>query len=232
MTGDRNLARIQGVLQYHVADPAAFVVSAESVEPALSVLVQASLAESIARRPIDLVLGDRVAIARGRTKRRSKGETTPPGSHRERIQYRVGSAAGRSPGRLRRRSGGEEPARRPYRRGEGRVRLANRSRPGRSGHADRSRQGLGGPAPSSPEPRPNDLRRSSTQRDPEEPSPFAEFALTPFKGCFPRSNANSCLPEKNRSISASFPATPGDRESNKYVKEPAVDRPNPRGIPL
>lgn len=65
LSGDRNLVRVEGVLQYHVADPTAFVIAGSSVEPALEAIVRASLADAVSHRSIDAILGgERVAVAR------------------------------------------------------------------------------------------------------------------------------------------------------------------------
>jgi modulator of FtsH protease HflK len=65
LTGDLNLLRARGVVQYRVADPVAFVLRSESVEPLLSRAAEASLARAIARRGIDDALrSGRAEVAR------------------------------------------------------------------------------------------------------------------------------------------------------------------------
>jgi membrane protease subunit HflK len=56
LTGDLNLLRARGIVQYRVADPAAFALRAAEVEPLLTRLTEASLARALARRGIDGVL--------------------------------------------------------------------------------------------------------------------------------------------------------------------------------
>jgi membrane protease subunit HflK len=56
LTGDLNLLRARGIVQYRVADPTAFVLRAADVEPLLTRLTEASLARAMARRGIDGVL--------------------------------------------------------------------------------------------------------------------------------------------------------------------------------
>lgn len=64
LTGDRNLLRARGVVQYRVADPVAFVLRTAEVEPILSRLTESSLARELSRRAIDAALRlDRAAIA-------------------------------------------------------------------------------------------------------------------------------------------------------------------------
>jgi membrane protease subunit HflK len=64
LTGDLNLLRARGVVQYRVADPAAFVLRTAEVEPLLTRLAGSSLARAFARRGIDAALRlERAAIA-------------------------------------------------------------------------------------------------------------------------------------------------------------------------
>ena len=56
LTGDLNLLRARGVVQYRVADPVAFVLRAAEVEPLLLRLTESGLARALARRGIDGVL--------------------------------------------------------------------------------------------------------------------------------------------------------------------------------
>ncbi len=64
LTGDQNLIRVRGVLQYHVDDPLAFIQSGDAVELSLERISEASLANALAHRTIDAALGqDRLAIA-------------------------------------------------------------------------------------------------------------------------------------------------------------------------
>lgn len=65
LTGDLNLLRARGIVQYRVADPSAFVLRAAAVEPLLARLAEASLTRALARRGIDPALrGGRAEIAR------------------------------------------------------------------------------------------------------------------------------------------------------------------------
>jgi membrane protease subunit HflK len=65
LTGDLNLIRARGIVQYRVADPAAFVLHAAEVEPLLARLAESSLSRALARRPIDSALrGGRAEVAR------------------------------------------------------------------------------------------------------------------------------------------------------------------------
>ncbi len=65
LTGDLNLLRARATVQYRVIDPVAFLLSAESVEPLLIRLAEASLARSLARQGIDAILREgRVEAAR------------------------------------------------------------------------------------------------------------------------------------------------------------------------
>jgi membrane protease subunit HflK len=56
LTGDLNLLRARGIVQYRVSDPAAFALRAAEVEPLLTRLTESSLARALARRGIDGVL--------------------------------------------------------------------------------------------------------------------------------------------------------------------------------
>jgi membrane protease subunit HflK len=56
LTGDLNLLRARGIVQYRVADPAAFALRAAEVEPLLARLTESSLARALARHGIDGVL--------------------------------------------------------------------------------------------------------------------------------------------------------------------------------
>ncbi len=68
LTGDRNLVRVQAVVQYRVADPVPFVLAGDRVEPLLSRLAESSLARALAGRSIDEVLhGHRAEVAREAT---------------------------------------------------------------------------------------------------------------------------------------------------------------------
>ena len=65
LTGDLNLLRARGVVQYRVADPVAFVLQAEGIEPILVRLTESCLARALSSRAIDAALRlDRAAIAR------------------------------------------------------------------------------------------------------------------------------------------------------------------------
>jgi membrane protease subunit HflK len=65
LTGDLNLLRARGVVQYRVADPVAFVLHAADVERLLLPLAEASLSRALASRGIDATLHDeRLAVAR------------------------------------------------------------------------------------------------------------------------------------------------------------------------
>jgi modulator of FtsH protease HflK len=65
LTGDLNLLRARGVVQYRVADPVAFVLRAAAVEPLLARLTESSLTRALSRRGIDAALRlERAAIAR------------------------------------------------------------------------------------------------------------------------------------------------------------------------
>jgi membrane protease subunit HflK len=64
LTGDLNLLRARGVVQYRVADPVAFVLRSAEVEPLMLRLTESSLARALSRRGIDAALRlDRAAIA-------------------------------------------------------------------------------------------------------------------------------------------------------------------------
>ncbi len=56
LTGDLNLLRARATVQYRVTDPVAFTMAAESVEPLLIRLAEASLARVLARQGIDATL--------------------------------------------------------------------------------------------------------------------------------------------------------------------------------
>lgn len=65
LTGDLNLIRARGIVQFHVTDPASFVLHAAEVEPLLARLAESSLSRALARRPIDSALrGGRAEVAR------------------------------------------------------------------------------------------------------------------------------------------------------------------------
>jgi membrane protease subunit HflK len=65
LAGDRNLAVLRAVVQYRVADPAAFVLATADPEATLRRLAESSLARSLSKREINAILrDDRVAIAR------------------------------------------------------------------------------------------------------------------------------------------------------------------------
>jgi membrane protease subunit HflK len=67
LTGDLNLLRARGVVQYRVADPVAFVTrtAAEDLGPLLRRLTESSLARALSRQGIDAALrSGRLAIAR------------------------------------------------------------------------------------------------------------------------------------------------------------------------
>jgi membrane protease subunit HflK len=65
LTGDLNLLRARGVVQYRVADPVAFVLRTEQFEPLMARLTESCLARALSRRGIDAALRlDRAAIAR------------------------------------------------------------------------------------------------------------------------------------------------------------------------
>lgn len=64
LTGDLNLVRAQATLQYRVADPIAFALRADGVEPLLARVAEASLSRALAHQEIDATLRDqRAAIA-------------------------------------------------------------------------------------------------------------------------------------------------------------------------
>jgi membrane protease subunit HflK len=64
LTGDLNLIRVHGVVQYRVADPVAFVLRTTELEPLLARLAESSLARALTLRGIDGVLRlERAAIA-------------------------------------------------------------------------------------------------------------------------------------------------------------------------
>lgn len=65
LTGDLNLVRARGIVQYRVADPVAFALGSADVEPLLARLAEASLTRALARRGIDSALrGGRAEVAR------------------------------------------------------------------------------------------------------------------------------------------------------------------------
>ncbi len=65
LTGDGNLLKVQGVVQYRVLDPVAFVLGAADRDGLLERLTDASLARTLASRGVDgPMLGDRPAVAR------------------------------------------------------------------------------------------------------------------------------------------------------------------------
>jgi membrane protease subunit HflK len=56
MTGDLNIVRTQGVVQYRVADPIAYSTRSEDVERLLAKVIEASLSRALASRDIDAPL--------------------------------------------------------------------------------------------------------------------------------------------------------------------------------
>ena len=65
LTGDLNLVRARGIVQYRISDPAAFALRAVSVEPLLARLTESSLSRALSRRGIDAALRrDRALVAR------------------------------------------------------------------------------------------------------------------------------------------------------------------------
>jgi modulator of FtsH protease HflK len=56
LSGDLNLLRARGIVQYRVADPAAFALRAAAVEPLLAHLTESSLSRALSRRGIDSIL--------------------------------------------------------------------------------------------------------------------------------------------------------------------------------
>jgi modulator of FtsH protease HflK len=65
LTGDRNIVRARGVVQFRVADPVAFVLRSGDLEALLTRTTEASLARALASRPIDAPLRDgRAEVAR------------------------------------------------------------------------------------------------------------------------------------------------------------------------
>lgn len=56
LTGDLNLLRARGVVQYRVADPTAFVLRSGNADRLLERLAESSLTRALARRGIDLAL--------------------------------------------------------------------------------------------------------------------------------------------------------------------------------
>jgi membrane protease subunit HflK len=65
LTGDLNLLRARGIVQYRVADPVAFVLRAPQADLLLTRLAEASLTRALARRGIDAALRtERLALAR------------------------------------------------------------------------------------------------------------------------------------------------------------------------
>ncbi len=64
LTGDLNLAGVEAIVQYRVADPTAFVLFGERVQEFLKEAAAARLSQALASRTIDEALGDeRLAIA-------------------------------------------------------------------------------------------------------------------------------------------------------------------------
>jgi modulator of FtsH protease HflK len=57
LTGDLNLLRARGIVQYRVADPSSFALVSAQVEPLLSRFAEAGLTRALARRGIDAALG-------------------------------------------------------------------------------------------------------------------------------------------------------------------------------
>ena len=65
LTGDLNLLRARGIVQYRVGDPVAFTLRAAEIEPLLTRLAEASLSRSLSRRGIDDALRNgRAEVAR------------------------------------------------------------------------------------------------------------------------------------------------------------------------
>ena len=65
ITGDLNMLRASGVVQYRVSDPIAFTLRAKELEPILTRLIESTLSRSLARVSIDLALrSGRAEIAR------------------------------------------------------------------------------------------------------------------------------------------------------------------------
>jgi membrane protease subunit HflK len=58
LTGDRNIVRARGVVQYRVIDPVAFLLGSESFDATFARITEASLARALASRPIDAPLRD------------------------------------------------------------------------------------------------------------------------------------------------------------------------------
>src|SRR3954451_20723009 len=56
LTGDLNLLRARGIVQYRVADPVAFAPRSPDVEPLLTRLAEAALTRALGRRGIDSAL--------------------------------------------------------------------------------------------------------------------------------------------------------------------------------
>lgn len=56
LTGDWNLVRVRGVVQYRVADPAAYVLRAADIDRLLARATEASLARALAARGVDAPL--------------------------------------------------------------------------------------------------------------------------------------------------------------------------------
>jgi hypothetical protein len=161
LTGDRNLLRARGVVQYRVADPVAFVLRAEDVEGLLARQAEASLARALARRGIDAVLrAERAEVARDAEADWPDRSPEPisacdPGREPDRRD-----APGRGPARLRRRAVGPERARPPAHRGRdvrghdpGDGRRLGRGADGAGPRPGRSRRHAG-PRPRRPLPRP------------------------------------------------------------------------------
>jgi membrane protease subunit HflK len=65
LTGDRNLVRVRGVVQYRIADPVAFLIRSNDVDRLLARATEASLARALAARGVDAPLrSGRVDLAR------------------------------------------------------------------------------------------------------------------------------------------------------------------------
>ena len=65
LTGDGNLLKVQGVVQYRVLDPSAFVLRAADRDGLLGRMTEASLARALASRGVDgPMMGERPVVAR------------------------------------------------------------------------------------------------------------------------------------------------------------------------
>lgn len=65
LTGDQNLARVRGVVQYRVSDPVAYLLRASDVDRLLARATEASLARALASKGIDAPLrSGRAEVAR------------------------------------------------------------------------------------------------------------------------------------------------------------------------